>query len=320
MHHSGAFVNLGKHSYLGGQISYIDYCNLDEMSLIEIDGIAIEVGLEDSYIHYYNSTEVNDTNGLTINKDDIDTVNLYNFIDENKMVVVFVDYQKLTAPSNVSEQSESVAKHSIEFRNNVDGAVDEEKQSVGEGVSKVKHDENEELEIRIDPDMIDSLSSDSDENQLMGLDLEYSEKLHDNECEVSNGDVLFKSNIDDDTECGLPVACQRDRGEASLLGKKMSKGNEGTSRKHRDHPIFNRMVDGSDPKFELWMCFSDNALLRQAVRQHSVNHGRDFIFTINHAEGPKCKTNIEGFEQLDPNGGDDTKFNKETPIDHNIIP
>ncbi|PIN19253.1 hypothetical protein CDL12_08071 [Handroanthus impetiginosus] len=117
--HSGTFVFFGTPSYLGGEISHIDFCNSNEMSLIEIHSMAKEIGLEGNLAYYFSSTGVNDTNALIMIKDDFDVVNLCNFIDENRMVGVFINHQKFAPPSSASESLESIEKPSKGFSHSV---------------------------------------------------------------------------------------------------------------------------------------------------------------------------------------------------------
>ncbi|PIN09621.1 hypothetical protein CDL12_17801 [Handroanthus impetiginosus] len=87
MHHHRVFVQFGKPSYLRGEISHIDFCNPDEISLIE-----------GTLACFYSTTGVNETNGLFMLKDAIDVMNLHNFIDENRMVGIFVNHENLLYP------------------------------------------------------------------------------------------------------------------------------------------------------------------------------------------------------------------------------
>ncbi|KAL0409365.1 UNVERIFIED_CONTAM: hypothetical protein Sradi_1870900 [Sesamum radiatum] len=108
--------------------------------------------------------------------------------------------------------------------------------------------------------------------------------------ELSDDDILFESNIDPDVEWrGLHFNNSINvEQETSELGSQFSDGTQST---HHGHPIFNKRMDVEDPKFELGMCFSDTATLRQAIRQHAIVNGRDVTFTLNdrHKVQAKCK-------------------------------
>lgn len=51
---------------------------------------------------------------------------------------------------------------------------------------------------------------------------------------------------------------------------------------HNGHPIFNIKTDLDDPKFELGICFTGTVTFIQVIRNHSIKHGRDIIYTINY--------------------------------------
>ncbi|KAK6122741.1 hypothetical protein DH2020_043521 [Rehmannia glutinosa] len=117
------------------------------------------------------------------------------------------------------------------------------------------------------------------------LDSQRSEGFVDSEIEVSDDDLLFDGNIDDEVEWG-DLSMNKNEAEAS---NSQLRTNEG-SKLQKSHPVFNHKTHISDPKFELGMRFHDIATLSQ-IRQHSIKQGRDVKFTINlsYKVQSKCK-------------------------------
>ncbi|KAK4380803.1 hypothetical protein Sango_3029000 [Sesamum angolense] len=152
-----------------------------------------------------------------------------------------------------------------------------------ESVGKPEHiDNNEgEEEHSVEQPSIDNKqSSDDGHEQSVGEDSDFSDRLVDSEFELSNDDIIFDSNIDPDSEWrgfhfNNSINVEQ---ETSELGSQFSDGTQST---HHGHPIFNKRMDVENPKFELGMCFSDTATLRQAIKQHSIVNRRDVTFTIN---------------------------------------
>ncbi|KAL0409367.1 UNVERIFIED_CONTAM: hypothetical protein Sradi_1871100 [Sesamum radiatum] len=152
------------------------------------------------------------------------------------------------------------------------------------------NNEREEEHSVEQPSIDNNQSSDDGDEQSVGEDSDFSDRLVDSEFELSDDDILFESNIDPDVEWrGLHFNNSINvEQETSELGSQFSDGTQST---HHGHPIFNKRMDVEDPKFELGMCFSDTATLRQAIRQHAIVNGRDVTFTINdrHKVQAKCK-------------------------------
>lgn len=57
--------------------------------------------------------------------------------------------------------------------------------------------------------------------------------------------------------------------------------NKNKTQFHNNFPVFNEKVDMADPQFQLGLCFTDAALFRSAIRQHSIVNGRDIRFSKN---------------------------------------
>ncbi|GAA0155478.1 hypothetical protein LIER_13194 [Lithospermum erythrorhizon] len=92
MFHCGRFNNNFK-KYEGGTITYIDHCNSDEMSLVELGNMTKEIGIIEyfRYFHYVSSGELKQ---LVC---DNDAYVIGNYVDSGRIIDVFVE--------NVDEQN-----------------------------------------------------------------------------------------------------------------------------------------------------------------------------------------------------------------------
>ncbi|PIN10174.1 hypothetical protein CDL12_17242 [Handroanthus impetiginosus] len=175
MHHGGTFVYFGTPSYLGGQVSHIDFYSPDKMLLIEMHSMAVEIGLKGD----------DDTNGLSLLKDDMYALNLSNFIDENRMIESVGELSKGFYNSMDDRQGTIGENERLEFIGEKDNTMGgENRKSAG------MNDDKDDEPVRTNPDVINTNNS------------KYSEKLFDSDCDVSNDDVLFESKIDLEVESG----------------------------------------------------------------------------------------------------------------------
>ncbi|GAA0165462.1 hypothetical protein LIER_39986 [Lithospermum erythrorhizon] len=92
MFHCGRFVNNFK-NYEVGTITYINHCNSDEMSLVELGNMTKEIGIIGcfGYFHYVSSGELKQ---LVC---DNDAYVMSNYVDSGRIIDVFV--------KNVDEQN-----------------------------------------------------------------------------------------------------------------------------------------------------------------------------------------------------------------------
>lgn len=307
MHHSGLFVNLGRTCYIGGEVSHIDFCNSDELSMLELQSMTNELGLKGVKHFHYSKDGINDCSSLGLMQNDNDALNLVNFIDVYRMVGVFVEHENNNTNVNSSE-SESVGQPNDDFPN-----IDEPLNFVGDNEDSIELNDNH-MDISIHPvseehcdpvnkghcdpvseghcDIMDyNESNDSEDEQSIGSDSELSNFV-DSECDVSDDDILFDANIDDEVEWGgLHMSNRQALSSNVQLGNELGQNSQEGQNQHNGHPIFNSRIDMLDPKFELGMCFVDTATFRKAVRQHSITKGREVIFTINdkYKVQAKCK-------------------------------
>lgn len=106
IHHSGKFVELNHRCYVGGKVDYFDYCHQDEMSMLELNEMAKELGLTDILNFFHNRGVMNDCNYIDKMKSDIDTMFLDNFLDDFRVTEIFVEHEYLDESESVQNEDE----------------------------------------------------------------------------------------------------------------------------------------------------------------------------------------------------------------------
>ncbi|KAK6156803.1 hypothetical protein DH2020_011051 [Rehmannia glutinosa] len=291
MHHSGGFLRLGSTYYAGEnmKVSHIDFCDPDEMSMLEIISMGNELGLNGVKCFYYSKSGVSDCNALSLLQNDSDALNLVNSVDGNRIVGIFVehDFPIVDEPLQFMGDCNIELDEVIEEQMGVDDDVEVSEEHVDQNETD---DEVSDEHVNEEEHINDYDLSDSDYEQSVGSDSQRSEGFVDSEIEVSDDDLLFDGNIDDEVEWG-GLSMNKNEAEASNSQlRSQLRTNEG-SKLQKSHPVFNHKANISDPKFELGMQFPDIATFRSAVRQHTIKQGRDVKFTINlsYKVQAKCK-------------------------------
>ncbi|KAG8373149.1 hypothetical protein BUALT_Bualt12G0140900 [Buddleja alternifolia] len=214
------FQYLRKRKHEGGITSHVDYCEADEMSKLELNGMAKEIGLHGFFRFYYSKGGVNDTNGLILMDNDIHVMDLAKFVDKNRMVRVFIDHQKLTQAEFVGEVDKKFEEHTVELTTtlggpvfeHVDGLRDEQPDEVRveqldeARVEQLDEDERMQRDQSVHSErkpsiecvdiVNDRVTSDTESEQLVGSDSDFSEGLVDSELEMSDDDIIFYANTD----------------------------------------------------------------------------------------------------------------------------
>ncbi|KAL3849414.1 hypothetical protein ACJIZ3_011296 [Penstemon smallii] len=311
MHHSGRFLNLGSRCYLSGGVSYFDYCTEDEMSMIEINEMAKQINLKNVIGFYYSKRGINDCNDLVLMQHDSDAMNLVNFVDQTRVIAVYVEHKDLDAIS--SQYVETSIEGSMDNLPNIDEPLG----YVGD-IDDISEHSNEELgyptdmnptqdfdmhAILKDPlDVVDSLMDTNDsggsDGQSVGDDSHHSDFLVDSEFE-SDDDRLFDDNVDSDVEWGgLSKSSEQNKEQDRRRCTRKfqselppEKNNSKDQFIHNGYPVFNPKLDMDDPKFQVGLCFPNTDSFRLAVIQHSILHGRDIKFPKNDKDRVqvKCK-------------------------------
>ncbi|KAL0375011.1 UNVERIFIED_CONTAM: hypothetical protein Sradi_3416800 [Sesamum radiatum] len=93
MHYDGQMCELGRRVYVGGKIAHFDYCEVDEMSLLELYEMAKELHINTEVVTFFYSRDgINDCNSINMISTDSHTLELINFVDENRVIGIFLDH------------------------------------------------------------------------------------------------------------------------------------------------------------------------------------------------------------------------------------
>ncbi|XP_012852893.1 PREDICTED: uncharacterized protein LOC105972477 [Erythranthe guttata] len=307
MHHSGKLLNLGSICYLSGSVNYFDFCSEDEISMLEIVAMSKELGLIDIFGFYHSRGRLNDYSELVLMDDDHDAMNLVNFIDEERVTVIYVRHIELDDYENKSIESEGSVDKLVDqypFDDEETGYIgdaDDENIQPNEGTEPVDESDDEVNEpvgenhtefdsflddlLVNDGGLMDMRDSGGSDVQSVGDDSDLSDFLADSEYFDSQDDVSFYENIDIGVEWGgfreptvnVPRKSERlNKGKQPVVEK--PKKIEAT---HNNFPVFNPKLDMDDPHFELGLCFPDADTFRAAIKQHSRVHGRDLKYKKN---------------------------------------
>ncbi|GER26373.1 transposon protein [Striga asiatica] len=177
MYHSGKFVKYGTRYYVGEnmRVSHIDFCDPDEMSFLEIINITRDLGLKECKKFHVSTNGIDNCSSLFEIQNDSDALNLVNFLDENRVVGIYIEHQNSTLSTIASEP-----------RNDYLPSVDEGMEFMGES------------------DLGENGSDgDTDSGQSLGTDSSKSEAFVESDWEFSeNDDLLYEKNIDAEVEWG----------------------------------------------------------------------------------------------------------------------
>ncbi|KAK6138828.1 hypothetical protein DH2020_027432 [Rehmannia glutinosa] len=215
---------MGSTFYVGEKmgVSHIDYYDSDEISLLEIISMANELGLKGFTCFHVNKGGVNNCMDILAIHNNNDAMKLVDFIDQNRMVGVFVEYEPanvhVSKPmnENVTTQDLPNIEEPLPYWGDMDNSdmgndhMDNIDEHQGNEVDIEEHEGNENVH-GIENDEV----SDSDFEQSVGSDSEFSDEFVDSECEFSDeDDRMFDDHIDNEVEWG---------------GLEMNKKNEGSS-------------------------------------------------------------------------------------------
>lgn len=294
MHHSGKFMNFGSTCYVGGSISYFDYCSEDEMSMLEISEMAKDLGLHGSVSFFHNrGGGINNCNSVVLMNDDVDAMILVNFLDRERVTEIYVGHgdNNLSEDKSENGENESMGGSFPEVDEPVGYEGDDEQ--FDDEVYEPSHFNEPSIEpdepSQLNEDILDLNDSGGSDVQSVGQDSEHSDYLVDSEFYESDDDFNYDQHVDFDAEWG---GLRENTSEALELRKSRRTNavvdvSEGTTKPkksqftHNKFPVFNPNVDMVDPQFELGLCFFDAATFRSDVRQHSIVQGRAIKFQKN---------------------------------------
>ncbi|CAI9278279.1 unnamed protein product [Lactuca saligna] len=107
LHHGGKFTKIADKKNIGGEVCYIDYVDIDEFPVHELDAIMLDLGypdprmtgvvdVSDSPVIYYHFNIPNGDFqfGLRAYANDQDVINLSKYIPHNKLIEVYTKHGK----------------------------------------------------------------------------------------------------------------------------------------------------------------------------------------------------------------------------------
>nr|KAJ0195313.1 hypothetical protein LSAT_V11C700377770 [Lactuca sativa] len=81
LHHNGKFTKLLDIKYIGGEVCYVDYVDIDEFSVHELDAIMLDLGYPDPRM-------------IELTDESPDVINLSKFILNSKLIEVYTEHGK----------------------------------------------------------------------------------------------------------------------------------------------------------------------------------------------------------------------------------
>ncbi|KAH7846022.1 hypothetical protein Vadar_008846 [Vaccinium darrowii] len=273
MHYGGTIKGT---NYLGGSFGYVDYCEDDELSIIELGNMLVQMGqslsnFSDDYYVIFNER-------MTQMKKDSDVLSMSQLVDRRRLVNVY-SLAKVNAPilSTQSSQNCSGTKTT---------------KTINNGKRKMKEVVEVETREYIDDDSDtneydpDSESSNSDD-----------EEFNESDYELDDDDGLLDTNVEKGVQTGVSEHAYvenevPDLGDLADLdgesedteefdsGYSSSDTDDGRAPKvkKKKNVIFNEKVDMVNPVFSVGMDFKTHAIFRDAVKQHSIKLGKKIKF------------------------------------------
>ncbi|PIM97334.1 hypothetical protein CDL12_30196 [Handroanthus impetiginosus] len=302
MHHGGKF--LGQRVYLGGEVSHFDHCHSDYMSLQEIDSMSIKLGHHkdgDKVAQRFHFTvgHCDDPTNLRELLCDNDAMHLDNFVDNDRVVGIFVehlDLKKNDLSDNGEKDVDSSNGENAGKASRVDndgeaskGENDGQCSILNEDNNIYKNNEVEGLNANI---AIDDHRQGHEEDEKNAKNV--TGGLADSDYSFDD-DILFYDNIDNDIEwvgfnlgvptVGMTTHPNEIRGEKCVCNPAYKN-------------LFNLTVDMDKPEFKVGQCFSFIDIFRAAMRKHSMLHGRDIVFVKNDPNKARVKCKDSKYKWL----------------------
>ncbi|KAL6576202.1 hypothetical protein OROHE_000673 [Orobanche hederae] len=268
LHHHGKF-NKSRTLYDGGAVDYFDFCNVDEMSMIEIKEMLkmCDIAVE-TVTCYFSKSGINcrDLKELVT---DIDACGLGFSIDKSDSVGVFVHH-----------------KDGNEGQCKLSDVEEGDERGDGDGY-EAENDDNDDGEESVydDMGMYKDLLDEKDnyipdfDDQSVGEDSVHSGGFNDSDCELTNENAEFYKNVKvhmwlgglDGTESFTPEISMSMSSEEIVP----------VQSKYCGFPLFNQRTDMNDPKFEVGLVFESNTVLRSAIRSHSIKYQKELDWERN---------------------------------------
>ncbi|KAK3210710.1 hypothetical protein Dsin_015416 [Dipteronia sinensis] len=278
VHHGGHF-DVTMDSYNGGRINYFDYINIDELSMLDLDEIAMKLKYKLPVGYWIQLPSDDEDNRASVEASDIE-VN-----------------RASAAASDIEVNRASAAASEIEVNKASAAAADTEDGPTGFGDGLAGFGDG--------PTALGDGSAGFGD----GPAAEEEEEAED--AEADKGDEIVESDYDQDAEDIAAETCVdptkdwdclqvsdlprgsgsfNDDGSEDLGSLDGSNGEEDDARPvrkfiRRRYHEFNPRHDMQDPVFRLGMEFSSAAVFRNAIRAHSLKHRKDLKLGMQTVDG-----------------------------------
>ncbi|CAL8996821.1 unnamed protein product [Prunus brigantina] len=248
--HGGKLVKNRKDSqssYLGGEVSWFDYCEVDYMSMLELFGMAKDLGYDNgSDVSFYGEE-----------------------FGTSRLIQIISDSTLLACMSMVHKSNSRVVVLYLKV-------VSLTSSQVGNDSSDKEYSCSENDDSS-DPDFEDSDYAQSDEEiDLLKNDDKWFEgyvdhSIFDNDPNAEQNDESDNGEESPTLTCPNSSQSEDDAvGEVRRKKNRMPKGED-----------FRPEIDMGSPSFKIGLRFATAELFRKAVRIYSINCGRELIFMIN---------------------------------------
>ncbi|KAF4367736.1 hypothetical protein F8388_011311 [Cannabis sativa] len=298
VHHSGKFINIGENPiYCGGYVQDVHFCDVERLTLFELDGILVQdLKLIGPFIYYIKWA------GSNVLEEYVETDtylqrNIKESVKKCRVLEVFVGHSKVFE-SQGSMLTEAVSDLGLVVEPTVglvDGAgCSEPSLCGGDGVGCSRPNITNDIEDSFDDEAAYEYEGDPEYEQChddlivdetaeihlkglgkrpMDIDMEDAQlDDFDNEYIQQNSS---SSEEDTDDELKNLHKCKRSSMKAKL--PKL--------------PEFNVDVDMKNPSFEVGLVFSSGKEFKDAVREYAIMNGKEIFFKVNdsHRVRAKCR-------------------------------
>ncbi|KAH7842481.1 hypothetical protein Vadar_005799 [Vaccinium darrowii] len=270
MYYDGCFES---GNYVGGTFGFIDFCQEDEVGIMEICAIAKELsgGFSNDYYLRLNGP-------ISIIKSDTDALRMCQLVDSNRLVEVYAVSNMVILPtqcSQVGSGSASASANQTKRKEKPTIDIDVDCNAKGKDTCLMVEEEDE------DTDDYDPESESS------------AEEFEDSDCAIEEDDELFGINVDMEAEYGgvgdQTVAHDEhadladlddtsdDSDELVSLGSESDSDGGGKKQKNK-YPVFDEHADMLNLVFSVGMEFKTHEIFTDAVKEHAIKFGKKIKF------------------------------------------
>lgn len=275
MYYDGCFED---GNYVGGTFGFIDFCQEDEMGIMEICAMAKELsgGFSNDYYLRLNGR-------ISIIKSDTDALRMCQLVDSNRLVEVYAVSNIVVLPTQCSQVGSGSASANQTKR--------KEKPTIDIGVDCNAKGKDTCLMVEEEDEDTDDYDPESESS----AESEY-EEFEDSDCAIEEDDELFDINVDMEAEYGgvgdqtmahdehADLADLDDTSDDSdeLVSLSSESDSDGGGKKQKNkYPVFNEHADMLNPVFSVGMEFKTHEVFRDAVKEHAIKFGKKIKFVKN---------------------------------------